>query len=173
MRDSNTRLLVTGRLRLRPLVSDDLDVLHSLWTGPEVRAFLWDGAIISRERTAGVIASSEVDFATHGFGLWAVLPREEDTLIGFCGLRRFGEPPEVEILYGLFPMYWGRGLATEAASAMLRHGFDELGLKKIFARADAPNAASIRVMEKTGMIYFERTVVNGFDTVCYARNHDS
>ena len=60
-------------------------------------------------------------------------------------------------MYGITPTYWKKGLATEAAKAVLHYGFEELRVEKIWGGADAPNAASIRVLEKLGMIY-EKTV---------------
>ncbi|WPB80533.1 GNAT family N-acetyltransferase [Archangium violaceum] len=59
------------------------------------------------------------------------MKEEPGTFIGFTGLGRIDEGEEVEVLYGLFPDYWGRGLATEATEAMLRFGFEQQGLKEI------------------------------------------
>jgi RimJ/RimL family protein N-acetyltransferase len=59
----------------------------------------------------------------------------------------------VELLYGLYQNFWGRGLATEAARAVLRFGFEEVGLEEILACADLDNPASVRVMERLGMSY--------------------
>jgi ribosomal-protein-alanine N-acetyltransferase len=158
----------TARLRMRPATLGDIDALHRLWTDPGVRRYLWDDVIISREQAAEVVTSSLETFATHGFGQWVVMPKEEDEVIGFCGFRFFGEEPEVEILYGLASSHWGQGLATEAAQAMLRCGFEEHGFERIWAGADPPNAASFRIMEKTGMSFIKRTRVNGLEAIYYA-----
>jgi RimJ/RimL family protein N-acetyltransferase len=65
------------------------------------------------------------NFATHGYGQFALfLPEAPDELIGFAGLRPFGEPEQVEVLYALLPAHWRRGLASEAARAVLRFGFE-------------------------------------------------
>ncbi len=148
-------LIETARLRLRPFIPDDLGELHRFWTDPEVRRYLWDGRTISREQAEAVLQSSLVSFQTHGFGQWAVIHARHGSLIGFCGLRCTGDPPEVELLYGIAPPYWGQGLATEAARAVLRYGFEEKQLARIVASADTPNVASVRVMERAGM-RFER-----------------
>ena len=95
-----------------------------------------------------------------------LLPRR--TPVGFCGLRHFGEPPQdVEILYGLLPAHWGRGLATEAARAVLDHGFSR-GLPRIFAGADSPNAASFQVMARLGMRHHGTRVLNGVEAVYHS-----
>ena len=77
-------------------------------------------------------------------------------MVGFCGLFLTGDPPEVELLYGIAPPVWGQGLTTEAARAVLRYGFEELRLVRIVASADVPNVASLRVLEKLGMIFSRR-----------------
>ena len=158
----------TERLRLRPLAADDLDALHLLWTDADVRKYLWDDQVISKAQAGEVITSSNESFNANGFGFWAVLPKDEESLIGFCGFRFFGDAQEIEILYGLSPVHWGQGLATEAASAMMRLGFEDHGFDIIYAGADPPNAASFRVMERLGMKFAKRTRLNGVEAIYYA-----
>lgn len=162
----------TERLRLRPFTAEDLDDLYRLWIDPGVRKYLWDDTEISRAQAMEVIASSLESFEAHGFGMWAVYPKDESELIGFCGLRLFGEPQEVEILYGISTERWGQGLATEAARAMIRRGFEEHGFDLIFAGADPPNAASFRVMEKIGMKFAKRIHLNGLETIYYVMSKE-
>jgi ribosomal-protein-alanine N-acetyltransferase len=159
--------LETARLTLRPFALADIDELHCLWLDPQVRKYLWDDQLISREQAAEVVASSLASFAEQGYGFWRGQLREAAGLCGFCGLRQFGEPPEVEILYGLLPQYWGRGLVVEAARAVLRYGFETAGLKRIYAGADPPNAASFRVMERLGMVFSHRATINGLAAIYY------
>jgi ribosomal-protein-alanine N-acetyltransferase len=158
----------TARLHLRPFTPDDVADLHRLWTDPLVRKYLWDDLLIAREQAEAVVQGSLEGFAARGFGFWTVKRKGEASLLGFCGFRFFGEPPQVEILYGLAPQSWGRGLATEAAGAILRYGFEECGLERVLAGADPPNAASFRVMERLGMTFAERTQIEGRDAIYYA-----
>jgi ribosomal-protein-alanine N-acetyltransferase len=157
----------TDRLRLRPVVSNDADAMHALWTDPAVRRYLFDDVVIPRAFVDQEIATSEQLMATHGYGLWTLRLMNADEIIGFCGYRFFHEPPQLQLLYGLAPACWGRGLATEAASAMIRHGFETNRFERIIASADAPNLASIRVMERAGMRFWKRETTNGLDTVYY------
>jgi ribosomal-protein-alanine N-acetyltransferase len=147
----------TARLRLRPVVQDDLDALHRLWIDAEVRRYLWDDEVISRERAQVEIDSSLASFESHGFGHWIVIHEEDHAPIGFCGLRPDEDHPE--ILFGLAPGYWGQGLALEAVRAVLRYGFEEKNLSRIVGKADLPNLRSFRVMEKAGM-RFQRDTRN-------------
>ena len=116
----------TPRLRLRPFGFDDAERLHALFVEPDVRKYLWDDEIIPRERTASLVKASVERFTQDGLGLWAVLPKAEDRLMGFVGFWFFHEPPELELLYGLSSRYWNQGFATESAVAMMRYGFEDL-----------------------------------------------
>jgi ribosomal-protein-alanine N-acetyltransferase len=157
----------TRRLRFRRLTMDDLEAMHAMWNDAGVRRYLWDDKEVPRETVEAVLAESTESFNRRGFGFWGLATREADELVGFCGMRFFSSPARVEILYGLLPDYWNRGLATEAALAMLRYGFDELHLDRIYAGADPPNAASLRVMEKSGMRFSERMMINGLEAIYY------
>lgn len=107
--------------------------------------------MISRQRAEATVRAGIESFERNGFGFWGLLDREKDELIGFCGLRFIGQTPDVEILYAVAPDLWRHGYATEAARAVLRWAFEFTDLPRVFAGADAPNAASLRVMEKLGM----------------------
>ncbi len=119
-------ILVTPRLQLRPFVRSDEATLHTFWTDPGVRKYLWDDLVISREQAAEVVATSLHDFAAYGFGHWVSSFHGESNLIGWCGLRHFGERAEVEVLYGILPQFWGQSLAVEATRAVLQYGFEAL-----------------------------------------------
>ncbi len=164
----NSLRIETARLALRPFVLSDTDDLHRLWIDPQVRKYLWDDEVISREVAEEVVQSSLASFASHGFGLWSVFFKGEDVLIGFCGFRHFDDPPEVEILYGVTPRHWGAGLATEAARAMLRFGFEENHFQRVYAGADPPNATSFRVMERCGMKFEKRQTINDKEAIYYS-----
>ena len=158
----------TPRLLLRPYTRDDLDALYRLWTDPGVRRYLFDDEIMTRAWVAAEIEHSLACFETDGSGQWAMMLKGHDALMGFCGYRAFHDPPEMQLIYGLAPAYWGRGLAAEAARAMIRYGFETLGFDEIIASTDAPNHASIRVMEKAGMAFQKRIPIDGLDTIYYA-----
>lgn len=142
-------VLTTARLRLRPVAPGDLDVLHVLWTDAQVRRWLWDDVVIAHEVARDAIDASVASFDAVGFGHFLVIDAAADDVVGFCGLRRDGAG--VELVYALAPAVWGRGYATEAAAAVLGDAFRRVGLPRVVAQTDAPNAASIRVLERLGM----------------------
>jgi [ribosomal protein S5]-alanine N-acetyltransferase len=143
--------LQTTRLAMRPITTDDIDVLHALWTNADVRRYLWDDIVIHLERAATEINYSIASFYIYKFGLWAITLKASGQIIGFCGLRRFGNPPETELLYGLHPDHWHQGYATEASREILRYGFEVLEHEKIYAGRDLPNTPSQAVMQRLGM----------------------
>ena len=166
-------MIETARLRLRPLVASDLDELHRLFTEPGVRKYLWDDEVISRERTASVVERSIAALETDGYGLWVVCLKGAIPLVGFCGFWHFHDPPQLELLCGFGEGHWHKGLATEAAIAMIRHGLDVLRFDRIESSTDAANEASVRVMERAGMRFWKREMTNGLDTIYYAIDRDA
>src|SRR3954469_23532046 len=94
---------------------------------------------------------------THGYGLWALVPRADPAAgcIAFAGraVAAFlpAVLPAVEVGWRLAPVWWGRGLATEAARASVAYGFDTLGLRSVVSIIDERNARSQRLAERLGM----------------------
>lgn len=160
--------LWTARLGLAPLSAADAPALHELWTDPAVRRYLWDDVAIPRERTDAIVAGSEDRFERLGHGLWAVRLESDPMLAGVAGLWAFHEPPRLELIFCVASARWGRGIATEAADAVLRHVFDDLEHARVEASTDAPNAASVRVLEKLGMRFVRSQILGGRDTLVFA-----
>lgn len=147
---------------------DDLEEMHAIWTNEGVRKYLWDDIIISRETALLPIKASIETFASHGFGLFAVIHKEDEKVIGFCGFRFLDDTDEIELLYGILPDYWNKGLTTEAVKACLKFGFGEKGFGKVAAITNTPNTASIRVMEKAGMKFLKRDTFHEQDSIFYS-----
>jgi RimJ/RimL family protein N-acetyltransferase len=99
----------------------------------------------------------ENHFREQGFGLYALELRQERAFIGFAGLSipafQNHFTPCVEIGWRLSAEHWGRGLATEAASAVVRHAFESLALDALLSFTVPANIRSRRVMEKIGMTH--------------------
>jgi ribosomal-protein-alanine N-acetyltransferase len=144
--------LRTGRLVLRAFDAGDEDALLEQWNDPDVRRYLFDDQEVSREAVREQLVASRRNFEAIGCGYFTIRPAQAPArVIGFAGLRPYGGAGAIELLYALRPEAWGRGLATEAARAVLVLGFERCGLEEIHAGADPPNAASFTVMERLGM----------------------
>ncbi len=152
--------LRTPRLLFRPFGPEDEEALFQFLNEPRVRRYLCDDLPVPREMVQEQIALSQRNFRERGFGQFSLFREEAPgTFIGFTGLGCIDDSELVEVWYGLSPEHWGQGLATEAAGAMLRFGFEQLGLQEIWAGADLDNAASFRVMERLGMTRVGERVV--------------
>jgi len=159
----------TTRLRLRMFVAVDLDALALIFADLEVMEYLGkDGLPITPGETAVALNSIIRHWQTHGFGRWAIEDKEKGALIGYAGIRSLEGQPE--LVYLLAKRYWGRGLATEAAAACLRYGFEEKQFDSILALTRPRNVRSRRVMEKLGMKFERDANYFGIEVVQYVIN---
>jgi ribosomal-protein-alanine N-acetyltransferase len=157
--------LETPRLVLRPCTPGDVETLHAIWTDADVRRHLWDDKVIPRELAEEVVAATLADWASRSYGQFLLRLRDGGAApIGFCGLRPASWCDAPELLFGLLPAYWGRGLATEAARAVIDDAFTRLNVSEIVAATDAPNHASVSVLGRVGMTEQRPGTLNGLDT---------
>lgn len=164
--------LKSRRTLLSPFAVDDREQLLAVFLHADVRRFLLDGSLVSREWVQSEIAASTERFGESGSGLWAVRLKEQLPIIGFTGFREFFEPPQLQLLYGLLPEYWGQGLATEAAAAVCDHAFQTLHLPEIQAAIDTANAASRRVLKRLAMQLVKTTPDDESVTEFYLLNRE-
>lgn len=145
-------LLTSARLVLRPATAADHSWLLDHWTAPEVRRFLFDGAILTSAEITRVIEGSIRSFAAAGHGLWLI--HLAHSALGTAGLRPLDDLG-LELTYSLAPGVWGNGYATEAAAAVIDYALGHLGLPEVLAEVDEGNTTSIAVMKKLGMTPFD------------------
>lgn len=148
--------LETERLIIRNYVLDDLDAFYDIVSQEEV--VKWVAETVRPKhviepgfrRTVESYGLNTPDNIVR-FAL-AVIDKADGRLIGWVGLGPLPiEKAETEIFYGYSQDCWGKGFATEAAAALLRYGFETIGLKRIVAITLPGNPASSRVLEKIGM----------------------
>lgn len=146
--------IITSRLILRPFSRGDVDAVFDYRSRDEVALYLFDGPL-SREECALAVQQRTLQTAWSEEGDKIVLAaelRESGALIGEMSLIwRSVEARQGEIGWIFHPDHHGRGYATEAARALLYLGFQEADLHRIFARCDARNNSSWRLMERLGM----------------------
>ncbi|MHA6759801.1 GNAT family N-acetyltransferase [Streptacidiphilus sp. PAMC 29251] len=161
--------LTTERLLLRRWREEDVAPMAVIDGDPQVMRYIADGRVRTPEETARAIAGFERTWDERGFGLFAVELRdtgpagESGALVGWVGLAIPLFLPEVlpavEIGWRLSPSYWGQGIATEAARAVLRFAFEEVGLDRVISVCHPENRPSERIMEKLGMTLERETVI--------------
>ncbi len=142
--------LQTDRLILRPYQPEDAARIQQLADDYDVAKTL--GGMPHPYTLEAAQSFIEYATTTEVEDVFAIVRREGDVLMGACGIM-FPNPPDssAEIGYWLGKAHWGQGYATEAARRVIRYGFENTDVPRIFARYFAANPASRRVMEKAGM----------------------
>ena len=161
--------LETERLILRSFREEDVDFMAQLFSNPDFMRFSL-GIFTKRKQT---IAFIEKVMGWDRAGIpsqFAVVPRGEDAIIGYCGFFYHPEHgiEDLEIGYRLNPAYWNRGLITEAARAVRDHGFHDWKLSRVISLIHRENIPSRRVAEKNGMKTEKQITFRGFPTLVYA-----
>ena len=145
----------TDRLLLRGWRDSDREPFARINRDPLVMEFF--PAPLSADESSALFDRIESHFEQHGFGLWAAELRDTGGFVGFIGLAvpRFEAPfmPCVEVGWRLDAAYWGKGLATEGARAVVRNAFDVLHIDELVSLTVPANVRSRRVMEKLGMTH--------------------
>ncbi len=154
--------LETSRLILRRWREEDVGPMAAVNADPEVMRWIRDGGVLDEQQTRGRIRAWESEWESRGYGLFAVEIRATGELAGFTGLSVPDFLPEVlpavEVGWRLGRSHWGQGLATEAAAAAVRFGFEERGLERIVSIVQVGNDASERITAKLGMRLVRETV---------------
>lgn len=150
----------TERLHAERLQEKHLEDLFRMDQDELVMATL--GGLRSGEDTRGYLVRNLAHWRRHGYGLWIFTARADGRFVGRGGLRQVhvNGVDEVELAYALQSEFWGQGLATEMAKAILKVGMAQLGLKSIVCFTLTSNRASQRVMEKAGF-QFEGGIMYG------------
>ncbi|MEO7908512.1 MAG: GNAT family N-acetyltransferase [Roseiflexaceae bacterium] len=167
-------ILETERLALRQLTMSDVDDLMQILADPEAMRFY--PAPFSRERTEGWIQWGLDSYAKNGFGLWAVIRKEDQLFLGDCGpvLQPVEDRTELEIGYHILRREWGRGYATEAARACRDYAFGTLKAPRVVSIVNPLNMASRRVGEKVHTTMREFTWVKTGTIQClYSTERDA
>jgi RimJ/RimL family protein N-acetyltransferase len=143
----------TERLILRKWRESDREPFARMNADPVVMEHF--PALLSRQESDALVDRAEAHLEQHGFGPWAAELRETGAFIGYIGLVipnfEAAFTPCVEIGWRLAREHWGKGLATEGARALVRHGFEVQRLLELVSFTVPANVRSIRVMQKLGM----------------------
>lgn len=143
----------TERLILREFRPDDCLTMAAYWQDPLYQRYNpeLDDVVAAARQLCRTFIDAQSDEPRRKWQL-AIALKDSGELVGNCGIRvNAPEHREANIGYELNPQVWGRGYATEAAWAVVRFGFEELDLHRIWAETVADNVGSTRVLDKLGM----------------------
>ncbi len=144
-------ILKTKRLLLRKFESTDLDGLAEIFADPEMMKYY--SSTKNREESERWINWNQENYRAYGFGLWAVIYKQENLFIGDCGItmQNIDGEQKPEIGYHIHKSYWQQGFATEAASACRDFGFSRQNFSEIYVKTNSKNIPSKTVANKIGM----------------------
>lgn len=144
-------ILETKRLCLREMNSSDFGSLCGILQDEKVMT-AYEGAFSDAEVREWLDRQIS-RYRKYGFGLWAVILKETDEMIGQCGItmQPWKDGEVLEIGYLLGRAHWHRGYATEAAQACKKYAFETLNAEEVCSIIRDTNIASQRVAERNGM----------------------
>jgi RimJ/RimL family protein N-acetyltransferase len=147
-------MIETDRLILRELRDNDREAVFAV--NGDSRVNSWLGGPIDRAQSDASLDRISAHIRDHGFSFWGAEYRPEKRLIGMIGLGHMPTDlppaPAIEIGWRLAPDYWGRGLAVEGATAVLKWAFANLAIDEVVAITSGINARSQAVMRRIGML---------------------
>lgn len=145
--------LITERLILRDFKADDWPAVLAYQSHPDyLRYYDWTGRTPEEvQEFIGMFLRQQEQQPRYKFQ-FAVTLKENGQLIGNCGIRKDSyEDTQADIGYEFAPEYWGKGYATEAARAVIRYGFSEMRVHRIWSWCVPDNVGSANVLRKVGM----------------------
>jgi RimJ/RimL family protein N-acetyltransferase/GNAT superfamily N-acetyltransferase len=164
--------LQTQRLILRKFTNHDLEALASILADKEVMRFSISGPLSKDEVEKFLLERILAHYDKYGFGLYAVIHKEDLKFIGFVGLitQNIDGEEKVELAYRLDLKYWRKGLATEAAMAVSHFAFNQLEISQLISIIDPKNIRSLKVAERLGMHFWKESFFHGISVRIYALN---
>jgi [ribosomal protein S5]-alanine N-acetyltransferase len=162
----------TQRLRLREYSPEDAAAIWQLNSDAGIMRFAHQKPMASLDEALAQIAVFQQQYAENGYGRWAVILKETEEHVGYCGLkyRKAEADPSrdfTDIGYRFERKHWKSGFATEAARACIEYGFEKLGLQRIVGCAPVENKQSIRVLERIGLKFHGNFLLEGDPSVWY------
>ena len=154
-------IIETERLILREILPADKAEMFELDSDPEVHKYLGNMPVKDIDQVRDVIQFIRQQYIHNEIGRFAMIEKNTNKFIGWCGLKLFKEPLNnhndfYDLGYRLIKKYWGQGYATEASKAWLAHGFNTMNLTEIYAMTDSRNTNSKKVLKKTGFKFVEK-----------------
>ena len=137
-------------------------MLH-VYGDADAMRYVADGTTLGSAECSKWLTVTQSNYARRGYGMFALVCRATGAVVGFCGLVHPSDQATPELKYALAREFWGRGLATEGAAALLAEA-GTFGLNRVIATVAPDNLASQRVLVKAGMrLELVRQDADGFD----------
>lgn len=159
-------VIKTDRLTLRDIRISDAAPIYKMRSSGRVNQFIPRPQMISMEASIGLIEKTILAYKNQQAIGWAGILRDNNTIIGTCGFNQIDIPNKrAEIGGELSVEYWGKNIALEAVTAIIKFGLNTMGLHTIEAKVSPDNRGAIYVMESLGFVkeahFKDRIFFNG------------
>jgi RimJ/RimL family protein N-acetyltransferase len=153
----------TERLVLREILPTDVDGMFEMDSDPDVHLYVGNEPLQTKEQAAAVIEFIRQQYIINGIGRWAVIDKKTNEFLGWAGLKLITEPINnhnnfLDLGYRFIKKYWGKGYASEAATASVAYAFTEMQANEVYAHAHSENGASNKILTRTGLTFIESFV---------------
>ncbi|OYU56823.1 MAG: GNAT family N-acetyltransferase [Chitinophagaceae bacterium BSSC1] len=158
----------TERFILREILLTDIDGMFELDSDPDVHKYLGNQPVTEKEQLVNVINFIRQQYLDNGIGRWAIIDKKTKDFIGWTGLKFVSDLTNnhknyYDLGYRLIKKYWGKGIASETAIAMLKYAFEHLQAEEVYAMADCNNDGSNKVLKKVGLNCIEKFYLEGIE----------
>ena len=154
----STTVLETRRLRLQRFTAgpEEAEFALRLLNEPSYLQNIGDKGVRTLEQAVRYLCEGPIkSYELHGHGLYLVVLKETQELVGICGLLKRDQFKDADLGYAFLPEFWSRGFAFESAAAVLEYGRETLGMSKVIALVNPANTPSIKLLEKLGFSFAE------------------
>ncbi len=160
--------LETERLIIRPFTTNDIDASYEMNLDEEVSRFTGDGGIVDRNEMERRIREDVLgDYSKYGYGRLAVDWKATGEFIGFTGFKYIPEIKKTDLGFRFRKEFWGKGIATESCAACIRLAREKMDLDIVYAFVLPENKASVRVLEKMGLVFTRQFQEDGMTVLEY------
>ena len=162
-------VITTEQLVIEELRETDAAMTLALLNDPDFISNIGDRKVRTLEQAQQYLRDGPLaSYRDHGFGMYVLRLRDSGEPVGMCGLVKRPSLTEVDLGYALLPGFRGRGLAREAASAVLDFARETLGLDRLAGIVSPDNGASRHLLESLGLRQEGMVTMEGDDTaICY------
>ncbi|WP_396595941.1 GNAT family N-acetyltransferase [Dokdonia sp. R86516] len=175
-----TSILETERLYLRAFTYKDAMHLYAMNNDPEVIKYTGDRAFKSLKEAQDFVSEyirlrtikATKNSSKESLARYAVIRKEDDAFLGWCGLKLHKEKGAVDIGFRFYKKYWKHGYATESARGCISYAFSNLQLPFLIAHAHVDNAQSRKVLEKCNMIEIEKIDYDNNPSILYRLDNE-
>lgn len=160
-------ILETKRCIVREMTLEDLNSLYEIYHAPEITRYM-ENLYADREKEAAYMVSYIKNmYGYYGYGMWVVLDKETDRIIGRAGFENREGFQDLELGYLIAVEYQQKGYAGEVCNALLEYAKDKLECKSVHLLVDKENVPSIRLCTKLGFYYKKEVLINNVSMQMY------